>query len=187
MFRKLWNLTLSQTNATAHIPLQEAEGIAVLYNTLHNPEDFYKEMRRYSASLTLSIAYGKRATTFDNVDASGFSVKHFYELEHKFNCAFAVWLRRWALTGTFPVFLEVGAAPPIDIIPALKYAPRALAPWKKQAQETRDEMKALYLERLFREVKLKMENGMRTGCWMEQIIDRNDGLDVGASQYHTHC
>lgn len=46
---------------------------------------FYNEMRRYSASLTLCIAYGKRAPTYDGVDASGFSVKEFYRLEHEFN------------------------------------------------------------------------------------------------------
>jgi hypothetical protein len=80
LFRKLWNQTLSTTNVVAHVPLQNAEGIAVLYNTLQNPKDYYKEMRRYSASLTLSIAYGKRATTYDGVDASGFSVAEFYRV-----------------------------------------------------------------------------------------------------------
>lgn len=29
---------------------------------------------------------------------------------------------------------------------------------------------------MLKEIKLKMAKGMRTDCWMEKIIDRNDGL-----------
>jgi hypothetical protein len=38
-------------------------------------------MRRYSASLTLSIAFGKRAPTFAGKDKSGFSVKEFFMVQ----------------------------------------------------------------------------------------------------------
>lgn len=81
------NRTLAQGVVGNHVPLQNAEGIAMLRNMIVNPDGFYEEMRRYSCSLTLSVAYGKRAPTFEGRDSSGFSVQRFYELEHAFNCA----------------------------------------------------------------------------------------------------
>lgn len=85
IYRKHWNKVLSAGALSQHVPLQTAEGSAMLYNILKG-NNFYEEMRRYSCSLTLSIAFGKRAPTFHGVDSAGFSVKEFYRLEHAFNC-----------------------------------------------------------------------------------------------------
>lgn len=57
----------------------------MLYNVLNNPEGFYQEMRRYSGSLTLAIAFGKRAPTFERADQCGFSLKRFFDVQLKFN------------------------------------------------------------------------------------------------------
>ena len=41
-------------------------------------------MKRYSCSLTLTIAHGKRAPTYAERDQSGFSVQDFYRISHEF-------------------------------------------------------------------------------------------------------
>lgn len=176
MYRKHWNKVLAPGVAGAHVPIQTAEGSAMLYNLVQGG-NFYEEMRRYSCSLTLSIAFGKRAPTFHGVDNAGFSVKEFYRLEHAFNCA---WLRGQAAGGpqnvslaNFVVFLEVGAAPPIDMIPALKYLPGALAPWKAKAQALRVEMKDFYQGVLFDDLKRRVANGERTDAWLAKLILNN--------------
>ncbi|KAM0749101.1 cytochrome P450 [Meredithblackwellia eburnea MCA 4105] len=166
LFRRLWNITVGAKTVPNHFPLQNAEAIAVLHNVLQRPDNFYQEMRRYSASLTLSIAYGKRAPTFHGKDKSGFSVERFYTAAHKFNH-----------------LLEVGAAPPVDILPFLKYVPEALAGWKTNARKIKEELDELYINIMFKEIKLKMEKGIHTGCWMEQIIERKDGLSDESLAY----
>lgn len=92
VFRKLWNRTLAPGVVDRHVALQHAEGAAVLYNLLQRPTSFYEELRRYSCSLALAMAHGKRAPTFSGVDSSGFSVKEFYRLEHDFNCALPLFI-----------------------------------------------------------------------------------------------
>jgi cytochrome P450 len=132
-----------------------AEGSAVLFNLL-NGVNFYEEMRRYSCSLTLGIAFGKRAPTFHGIDSAGFSVKEFYRLEHAFN-----------------FFLEVGAAPPIDLLPALKYLPGPLAPWKARARALREEMRHYYQDILFGELKRRLKKGQCTDAWLAKLVQHN--------------
>lgn len=113
LLRKLFNIVLSKDAVPQYVPIQHAEGVASLRNIMLHPDGFYggtilisrgrgftdrcrsSELRRYAASLTMCIAYGKRAPTFEGKDSSGFRVKDFYD--HKL---------RFART------LEVGAAPP---------------------------------------------------------------------------
>ncbi|BEJ14865.1 hypothetical protein CspHIS471_0406320 [Cutaneotrichosporon sp. HIS471] len=159
VYRKAWNRILAPGVVGNHVPLQTAEGSAVLYNLLKGV-NFYQEMRRYSCSLTLAIAFGKRAPTFNGVDSAGFSVKEFYRLEHAFN-----------------FFLEVGAAPPIDLLPVLKYLPGPLAPWKAKAQSLREEMRHYYHDILFGELKRRLKKGQCTDAWLAKLVKNNpDGL-----------
>lgn len=81
----VYQSALTPAAVSSYTTLQEGEATAVLHNILERPDEFYQEMRRYSASLTLSFAFGKRAPTFDQADRSGFSLKRFYEASLKFN------------------------------------------------------------------------------------------------------
>jgi len=71
------------------------------------------------------------------------------------------------------VFLEVGAAPPIDMLPALKYLPGPLAPWKDKARKLRAEMKHYYQEVLFNELKRQMAKGKCTDSWLAKLVENN--------------
>lgn len=76
-------------------------------------------------------------------------------------------------------FLEVGAAPPLDLLPILKLFPGA---WKKQAAECRKDMVQLYCNQLYEEVKTRMKSGHRNGCWMEELIEKNKEDNLGLSE-----
>lgn len=92
--------------------------------------------------------------------------------------------------------MEVGAAPPLDILPILKHVPACFAQWKRKAQENRVELKRIYVDvcklqgqlqwiccrpdislPVYKELKLKMAKGIYSGCWMEEselfVVSRN--------------
>lgn len=73
----------------------------------------------------------------------------------------------------------MGAAPPLDLLPVLKLFPGA---WKKQAAECRKDMVQLYRNQLYQEVKTRMQSGHLTGCWMEDLIEKNKKDDLGLSE-----
>lgn len=70
----------------------------------------------------------------------------------------------------FTALLEPGAAPPLDAIPFLRYIPEILAPWKRKARAIRRDQRALYF-RLYETTKERMGRGIRTGCFMESLIE----------------
>lgn len=74
---------------------------------------------------------------------------------------------------THAVFLEVGAAPPIDLLPALKYLPGPLAPWKAKAQALRAEMRHYYQDILFGELKRRLAKGQCTDAWLAKLVQHN--------------
>ncbi|EJU01233.1 cytochrome P450 [Dacryopinax primogenitus] len=160
LMRKIYNTALAQRRVPDYLPLQNAESVVTMRNILHDPENFYEELRRISCSLALTIAFGKRAPTFSGKDAIGFSVEHFYHVAHAFN-----------------FFLEVGAAPPLDMFPILKYVPAAFAEWKGQAIKLRQQMQQLYHTMLLGEVKERLQKSQSYGCWMESVIQRNEASD----------
>ena len=71
-----------------HVPIQNAEANATVFNLLNNPSDFYEELQRYSCSVATVISYGKRAPTFRGVDKTGFSCQEFYRLDEDFLSTF---------------------------------------------------------------------------------------------------
>jgi len=160
LMRKIYNTALAQRRVPDYIPLQNAEAVATMRNILHDPANFYEELRRLSCSLALTIAFGKRAPTFSGKDSIGFSVEHFYHVAHAFN-----------------FFLEVGAAPPLDLFPILKSIPAAFAEWKVQALKLREQMQQVYQTMLLGEVKSRLAKGQTNGCWMESVVQRNEASD----------
>jgi hypothetical protein len=103
-------------------------------------------------------------------DASGFSVKEFYKAEHDFNL-YLTFSNMWFLLLLLikeHSFLEVGAAPPVDLFPILKYTPEFCASWKQQARKVRAEQQRIYYDILFKEIKAKIAKGETTDCWMEK-------------------
>lgn len=82
----------------------------------------------------------------------------------------------------FTALLEPGAAPPVDAILFLRYVPEILAPWKRKAREIRRDQRELYF-RLYNATKQRMASGIRTGCFMEKLIEEQG--KNGLSDEHT--
>ncbi|KAH7264569.1 cytochrome P450 [Fusarium solani] len=86
-----------------HFRVQEAEATVLMSNLCNNPDNFYSEIRRYTASVVTSITYGCRAPTSDS-----------------FWC-------QWTAA------MEPGANPPVDVFTWLQYIPSSFAFWKRRA------------------------------------------------------
>ncbi|TVY56444.1 Cytochrome P450 monooxygenase patI [Lachnellula cervina] len=85
-----------------HYKVQEAESTVLMANLLETPEDFYDQIKRYTASVAASITYGQRGATPDNFWA------------------------KWTEA------MEPGANPPVDEFPFLKMIPASMAAWKRR-------------------------------------------------------
>ncbi|OIW32566.1 cytochrome P450 [Coniochaeta ligniaria NRRL 30616] len=99
-----------------HFKVQEAEATVLMTNLLQKPENFYNEIRRYTASVVTSITFGYRAPTFESF---------------------------W---GHWTTCMEPGANPPVDDFPVLGYIPAGLAFWKRRAMNAGRTMDAVWSE-----------------------------------------
>ncbi|KAJ3721313.1 cytochrome P450 [Lentinula guzmanii] len=156
ILRKTAHAILTPNAVTAHLPIQVAEATQVMYDLLNSPERFYNHIRRYSNSVIMSVLYGKRCPRYETREATSF-----FEAQHL-----------WELA------LEPGAHPPIDLLPFLRHVPRRWAPWKILCDKTRKAQRELYFG-LLDECNQRVQQGDENGCYMEEIIKRQDefGLD----------
>jgi hypothetical protein len=64
--------------------------------------------------------------------------------------------------------LTIGALPPVELLPFLKYIPAPLAPWKTRCANVRRLQRKLYFG-LLRETEERLAQGRENGCFMEQV------------------
>jgi hypothetical protein len=69
------------------------------------------------------------------------------------------------LTAYYPI---IGAVPPVDFLPFLKYLPTPLAPWKTVCEDIRRLQRKIYFG-LLREAEERVAQGYENGCFMEQV------------------
>ncbi|KAJ7677806.1 cytochrome P450 [Mycena polygramma] len=154
--RRTAHTILTPQASTRHLPIQQAEATQLLYDILRQPESFYNHVRRYSSSVILSVLYGKRAPRYETPETSTFfAVQHEWEL-----------------------VLEPGAAPPVDLIPILKYVPARWAPWKRACALTRRLQRTLYFG-LLDETKERLARGEGNGSYMEEVLARAEEFGMG--------
>jgi cytochrome P450 len=94
----------------AHI--QEAEITVLMKDFLDTPENFYKHVRRVTASIANILIFGQRGATFEG----SFWGHGVYDALDRFGEA-----------------LEPGANPPVDEYPFLQYMPAYFSAWKQRA------------------------------------------------------
>ncbi|KAL4795223.1 cytochrome P450 [Aspergillus venezuelensis] len=129
-------------------PIQEAEATQTLFDILREPEKYYEHIQRYTTAVILASVFGQRGERFD-----ARNVQDLYDVQNRFTA-----------------LLEPGAAPPVDGMTFLRYLPEIVAPWKRVAREIQRDQRALYF-RLYDATKERMRRGIRTGCFMEKLID----------------
>ncbi|KAF8754705.1 cytochrome P450 [Rhizoctonia solani] len=145
ILRRASHEILTQSACARHMAIQRAESSQPLHDFLTDPKGFYTHIRRNSASVILSVLFGKRAPRFETKEVSDF-----FEVQH-------MWER----------ILTPGSLPPIDFLPFVKWMPRPLARWKDVCDETRRRQRNLYFG-LLRETEERVANNYENGCFMEE-------------------
>jgi cytochrome P450 len=145
--RKCSQQLLSITAVDKLLPIQDAEATQTLYDLVHNPEEYYDHIRRYSTPVILASVYGQRGATFNAP-----KVRALYHVQDQFTD-----------------LVQPGATPPIDEFPVLKYLPEFISPWKTRAKAIRNEQSTLYMA-LYHEAKAKIAQGKGLDCFMATLI-----------------
>ncbi|KAL4738336.1 cytochrome P450 [Aspergillus similis] len=130
------------------LPIQQAEAVQAAYDMVRDPGRCYEHIERYTTAVILASVFGQRGEDFESPN-----IQALYDVQNRFTA-----------------LLEPGAAPPVDGISFLRHIPECLAPWKQKAKQIRRDQRAIY-SRLYNETKARMRRGVRTGCFMERLID----------------
>jgi cytochrome P450 len=110
--RKLLHLALTPKALRLYKPVQEAEASRLVYGLLHRSEDYVKLIETSTSSVVFCVAYGHR---IDSLNAK--------VIEQRFEFM------------KYSASLNVPGKYMVETIPALKYVPDFLAPWKKEIKD----------------------------------------------------
>ena len=79
--------------------------------------------------------------------------------------------RLYALMEKWSLVMELGATPPVDSFPLLKFIPqRFLGNWQSRAKDVGQLMTSLYSQ-VLREVEERRENGIDRDSFMDRVLD----------------
>lgn len=110
--RKLLHLALTPKALRLYKPVQEAEASRLAYGMLHRPGDYVKLIETFTSSVVFCVAYGHR---IDSLNAK--VIEQRFQFMH------------------YSASLNVPGRYVVETIPALKYIPDFLAPWKRDIKE----------------------------------------------------
>ncbi|VDB99168.1 unnamed protein product [Peniophora sp. CBMAI 1063] len=110
--RKLLHTALTPRALRLYWPVQEAEASRLAYRLLSQSEDYVKLIETFTSSIVFCVAYGHR---IDSLDAK--IIRERFEIMH------------------YTASLNVPGRYLVESIPALKYVPDIVAPWKRDIKE----------------------------------------------------
>ncbi|OCT46787.1 hypothetical protein CLCR_01874 [Cladophialophora carrionii] len=144
--RKLIHSLLGMQNAKIFLPYQEYESRQTLRHLLEDPDSFFTEMARYSASVTFSLLLGAR---FDSNDAKTPDAirRLFQDMFNKLRPGY--W---WA-----------------DWVPILDHLPDGLAPWRAEARRTFETMTEFWSVP-FDAIVDRMQHGTPPDCFLTRFL-----------------
>ncbi|KAL2206006.1 cytochrome P450 [Sarocladium strictum] len=134
------------------LPIQNAEAIQMMQQLIQSPDAWYDHVRRYSTSVILASVFGLRGPTFEHP-----RVEALYHVQDQ--------LTRIA---------EIGATPPVDMFPILKYMPDFLAPWRSWARNIRKEHRALYFGLLRETQELVVQGKAPEDAFMVRLLNEQE-------------
>ncbi|KAK5211277.1 hypothetical protein LTR47_008000 [Exophiala xenobiotica] len=161
-FRKMCHGLLNVQAAKSYVPYQVLENKQMLYQLLHQPNDFLKHIRRYSNALTTTMVYGWRTPTYED--------PKMMQLFEGF--------------GEFAAINQTGTAAIIDFFPILRWLPDFLNPTQRTAKEMHQREKALYLGHWLN-AKAAMQNGTIKPCFCVGMAEaqKSDGFSDDQAAY----
>lgn len=135
-----------------HAILQDAETTQMLYDMLQAPEEWRRHISRFSNSLIMSIVYGIRNPSVNDI-----------------------WTRRFEkLLSSWAKINEIGAVPPIDIFPFLAWLPQSwFGNWRTRAKAVHDELHDLY-NSLEASVKDRRSHEGSSDSIMDRLLDNEE-------------
>ncbi|KAI2643559.1 cytochrome P450 2D18 [Xylaria nigripes] len=164
--RKLYHQIFQESKCNKqHVPLLEAESAQLIRDIAINPNDLMLHPGRFSNSIMMSLIFGVRTPTHD--------APHYLKL-------------RDVLT-TLSSLGEIGATPPVDIIPALKYLPESLwGNWKTRAQSLRDKVFDLYRP-LVDHVIERRNIGKYLNSFLDGVLEQKENLGFSREEIDIMC
>ncbi|KAF9525600.1 cytochrome P450 [Crepidotus variabilis] len=153
--RRAVRSVLTKQKCEEHWPIQRAESIQFMFDTIHDSHSFHKHVKRYTLSVISSITYGCRFPRFDSKECADF----------------------YAMVDKWSELMEPGRHPPIDLLPILKLIPEKFAAWRQEAKVVRQMQHQLYFHMLDC-VNDRFKHNQGVGAFMEDIIQKKDQLGL---------
>jgi len=142
-----------------YIALVEAEASQMLCDFAKEPEEFMGHTLRFSNSVIKSLVYGTRT-------------RHAEQLEE-----YKAWFDKYV------ALLEVGATPPVDLLPWLVHVPQGLwtgrwKNWKDKSEETSRAVNAAFTQ-MAEPVLERRKRGVRAATVYDYVLDEGEkGIDL---------
>ncbi|OQU97105.1 hypothetical protein CLAIMM_03094 isoform 2 [Cladophialophora immunda] len=145
--RKVIHSLLGMQNSKIFLPYQEYESRQTLKNLLQNPNAFYTEVARYSASVTFSLLLGARFASSNTQIPE--AIRHIaLDMFEKMRPGH--WLADW--------------------IPVLNYLPDSLAPWRADARKTFDNLIGFWSV-FYDSITDRMKTGDAPDCFLKRFLE----------------
>ncbi|RYP10658.1 hypothetical protein DL765_008040 [Monosporascus sp. GIB2] len=164
--RKLYFQMLQETKCSKdHLPLLEAESSQLTRDICVEPADLMLHPGRFSNSIIMSLVFGVRTP--------------------KHNTAHYLKLRE--LVSRISALGEIGATPPVDLLPILEYLPERLwGNWKTQVRLLREAIATLYTPLVDRVLERRATIG-NLNSFLDNVLDQQDKLQLTKSEIEIMC
>ncbi|KAJ4349832.1 uncharacterized protein N0V89_008451 [Didymosphaeria variabile] len=133
------------------LPIQQAESTQMVFEILKEPKGFEKHVLRAFCAVIMESVYGVRGTR-ELTD-------RFFEIQDE-----------WA------GILDMGAMPPLSVLPWLKYVPSVLTPWpgwRKRSANVGEAQRGFYQE-LFEQGKKNICEGKAKESFLANLLKRKE-------------
>ncbi|KAI0393708.1 cytochrome P450 2D18 [Xylariaceae sp. FL0594] len=164
--RKLYHQILQESKCnTQHIALLEAESTQLIRDIALHPNELMLHPGRFSNSIMMCMVFGIRTPTYD--------APHYLKLRD--------------LMTTLSGLGEIGATPPVDILPFLKYLPEKIwGNWKTRAQLLREKVFDLYSPLVDRVIE-RHNTGLQLNSFLDGVLDQKESLTLRREEIDVMC
>lgn len=135
----------------------------LLSDIARDPANYYRSIQRITASVASAVVWGHRGPSPDDFWAR-VSLLHVISNHTVFD--HGPLQAVYDAMDNYSVSLEMGANPPVDEFPFLKYIPDRFAPWKRRAKGS-----FKCMDDTWNEARRRVETRRRKGIKRDSIID----------------
>ncbi|KAH8659246.1 cytochrome P450 [Tricladium varicosporioides] len=156
--RKVMHTILNTQNKSLFAPFQDLESRHLLYDYLHNPDQWYVANQRYANSVIMSVVFGKR-----------------FELGSKDT-------RELLETSTEILMALQPGASIVDALPILDKLPKALQWWRPRGLRAHEKCKKVY-RREVEDLNRRIKDGTARDCYALQFMKSPEAHKFGETQF----